>query len=647
MVQQTGLKPTSMRPVARFALSDAPRAAPSDAGPTRAQRVPLGSAVVQREGDDSILSALSPAALLNHAIDLMPGPVAKLVRDIRAQGIIGYLGAMVRRGLSVLFGGLADMSPALGEAITVIGAIAGRVSQIIGALAGGDCGPLFAAITALKTAISDAAGAAWDRVTTFLAPVGEFFKNIWNRFGAPAIDWLSQVAGDVWNEITSIARDIWGATAPLRSTLGAAFGAAWSAIKNFIGVGGDEGDSGGGLIGWVTKQANQAWGGIKQLAAPVIEPIQRVVAKVADVLPLSAIVNLRATVDKWLDEVGNSADALGEPDTMASEGGQGSLRDTLLPALNNAIAGVQGGAQAAGAWVSLQIGGLASTLTGMLDSIARNPVLGVLSGAIAWLHGGVDRMAGWATASVGAAFAMVNQGLASLGSFARRGLDFLLQLGATVGDLAGRLGDLVLGRLWRMIPACIRDPVVDFLVKQVLRRIPVFSQLMDVPDLWKRVSTLALTLIRKVFIDGNLAGAAWTFFRNVLDVIGLPAQLVTGVVSKAAHALKDILHAPVDFLSNLLGALKQGFVGFFGNIAKYLLNGLATWLFDEVGEAGIKVTIPTEFSLRAVLGFVFEVLGVTVDHIFERIREKLGEPAAKHLRQAWNVAPGRSPGLAR
>src|SRR5262249_20449058 len=148
---------------------------------------------------------------------------------------------------------------------------------------------------------------------------------------------------------------------------------------------------------------------------------------------------------------------------------------------------------------------------------------------------------------------------------------------------------------------------------------------------------IALRILRQVFVDGNLRGAAWTFFRSLLDIIGIPAKLVTGIVAKAAHALNDILGNPVGFLINLLSAVKAGFGLFFDNIWTHLLDGLVGWLTEEIDDPKIHVPKPP-FTLKSVLGFVFDVMGVTVDHIFDRIEKKLGPAAAKRLRQAWNIA---------
>jgi hypothetical protein len=92
---------------------------------------------------------------------------------------------------------------------------------------------------------------------------------------------------------------------------------------------------------------------------------------------------------------------------------------------------------------------------------------------------------------------------------------------------------------------------------------------------------------------------------------------------------------------NLLAAVKQGFVQFFDNILTHLLGGLRTWLFGELASAGI--TPPADLSFRSILGFVLEVLGITMRNIWARLAEKIGperaqqiESAIEHVSGAWS-----------
>jgi hypothetical protein len=133
-------------------------------------------------------------------------------------------------------------------------------------------------------------------------------------------------------------------------------------------------------------------------------------------------------------------------------------------------------------------------------------------------------------------------------------------------------------------------------------------------------------------------GAAWLFFQSILRLLGLPPELVVQILAKAAAAIGDVLSNPIGFLINLLRAMGAGMMGFFSRIGGHLLTGFTGWLFGTVREAGI--TPPADFSLRSVLGFVLEVLGVTVDNLFRRLAERVGPEVVARLRSMLEVATG-------
>lgn len=104
-----------------------------------------------------------------------------------------------------------------------------------------------------------------------------------------------------------------------------------------------------------------------------------------------------------------------------------------------------------------------------------------------------------------------------------------------------------------------------------------------------------------------------------LEVMNFPSELIGQIIERAMAAVEQIQQDPVGFLINLLRALKQGFVQFFGNIGTHLLGGLTGWLMQELADAGIRP--PTDFSLRGIVGFVMEVLGITMERIWQKMAE--------------------------
>ena len=124
----------------------------------------------------------------------------------------------------------------------------------------------------------------------------------------------------------------------------------------------------------------------------------------------------------------------------------------------------------------------------------------------------------------------------------------------------------------------------------------------------------------------------------VLRLMNFPSELLGTIVATLGQAIDDIKNDPMAFLDNLLAALKSGFMLFFDNIGSHLLHGLADWLFR--GLHGIGVTVPTDLSGEAVLDTVLQVLGLSVDFLWERLALQIGPNRVTMIRGA--VGPSRS-----
>jgi len=556
-----------------------------------------------------------------------------ILREISAKGILGFLKDKISAALSHIFDGLGNSGGVLGGLTELFGGLVTKASEIVSALASGDCGPLFAAMNQLKETVAAMAGEAWNAISNFFAPVGEFFSDLWQSWGAPVLDWLGQTASDVWTYIQELGSEIWNWTLPVRNALGA----AWDWVKEMLGIGPEAEQGEGGLIQWVQRKAAEAWEFIKADLQPVIAPIQGVVAQVTALIPMDAILHLRETVQGWLSNATAMTDAMGEDSSGVTEN-QVSLREQVLPAILVAIQSFRQGLISAGTWVADKVGMLAGMVSSFVASLSANPLLSGLTSAVQWLQEEVNALGVWAQNVVVNLFTLVGDALVYLSTFIEPILNLLRQIVDTISNLMGKLPDLILGPVWGLIPDCIKNPVKEFIITQILGRIPLFQQLSGIADLWTRAQETAMRILSQIFVDGNLFAAAWTFFRSLLELLGIPPDLVVNIISNAAQAFSDILADPIGFFNNLLGAVKLGFQQFFGNIGTHLLQGVTGWLFSKLTEAGI--TPPADFTLRSVLGFVMEVLGISADHIFELLAEKIGEERVRQIRRVLEFATG-------
>jgi hypothetical protein len=548
---------------------------------------------------------------------------AQLVRKISEVGIIPFLKDELKKAVNFIFRGLENNTGILGQLSPVFQNLLVRARAILTALADGDCKPLFAALNELKDTLTQLAGEAWDKISAFFAPIGEFLEGVWQSIGLPVIEWIKKTAGEVWEKIESFGRDIWSLIVPVKNALAK----AWDWLKGKLGLEFDEtGEE--GLLQWVERKAAEAWDFIKAELEPIITPVKHLIQEVRAIIPLDAILHLRETINGWLDKITSMGDAMGaDGKGVGKEQEQISLRDQILPAVLKFIERLRLGVIHAGDWVAEKVGSIGTAIQGFFNSISNNALLSGLSGAIDWLRKGVDSLVSWAQNTVRSLFKTIGDGMVYLSKFIRPIFNFLEKLVGVLGDLLGKIPDLIMGPVWWVLPECLKEPIKKFFLEQILGRVPFFKQLIALGDIWVKLKNAALLALKQVFVDGNLAGAIWTFYKTMLDILKIPPQLVAGIISKGAKALKDILNAPFDFFINLLKALKGGFIRFFDNIWTHLMKGLATWITGKLEGTGVE--LPKEFTFKEVFKFVCSLLGITLDKILEKIEKVTGKVGLK------------------
>ena len=575
------------------------------------------------------------AELFWDTLEELAPSLVPIVREISRKGIITYLGDMIEDAVSSLFQMAGGENSVLGGMFLFFTKLWGGMSDILKGLMSGDCKPLLAAVRKLKDMVTGLAGEAWDGIVKFFTPIGDFFADLWTRVGLPVWDWLKKVGGEVWEFISNLGKKIWKWTEPVRD----AIGDIWGWVKDKLGIGGSGGGSAsseGGIVNWIKDKAGAAWGFIKAKIDPVIAPIKGVWEKIKEVLPLKQIADFRDSIKSWLDKVGAAASALEKKDGVTED--QASLREDILPALLERIKDLRLMLVSTGLWLSEQVGGLIGKAISFFTGISRAPLLHHVSKAWDWMREGLRGLRDWVSGTVIRLFTGIGDGLVYLSQFIEPILDLLSQLVGTITNLMGRLADLVLGATWRMIPGCIRDPIKNFIVNQILKRIPFFGQFVGNPEIWAKMRNTAMRILKKIFVDGDLAGAAWSIFKAFLRLFNLPPELVTGIITKAVGVLGDILLNPFGFLINLLRAVKQGFVQFFGKIGEYLLKGVTGWLFGEMKEGGLEP--PEDLSLKSILKLVVQILDITMERVFKRLEEKIGKAKVDKLRKAVKVLTG-------
>ncbi|HZH92119.1 MAG TPA: hypothetical protein VEX70_16095 [Pyrinomonadaceae bacterium] len=127
--------------------------------------------------------------------------------------------------------------------------------------------------------------------------------------------------------------------------------------------------------------------------------------------------------------------------------------------------------------------------------------------------------------------------------------------------------------------------------------------------------------------DAN-KGLVQAFVEKLGEIIKVLAEFkdkLMALLKKGADTIKLILADPIGFLSNLIGAIKQGFNQFKANIKSWLVKGLIGWLFGALASAG--VTPPADFSLASIFKLVMQILGITFENMRAKAVKLLGPTA--------------------
>ncbi|MFB9687407.1 phage tail protein [Amycolatopsis plumensis] len=112
-------------------------------------------------------------------------------------------------------------------------------------------------------------------------------------------------------------------------------------------------------------------------------------------------------------------------------------------------------------------------------------------------------------------------------------------------------------------------------------------------------------------------------------------NLLLGVLSRAANAVGLIIAKPIEFLGNLVNAVKTGVMNFGANIVQHLKDGLKGWLLGNLASAGIE--IPESLDAKGILKMVLSLLGLTWASVRARILRFIPEPVLAKLEQTFEV----------
>lgn len=120
---------------------------------------------------------------------------------------------------------------------------------------------------------------------------------------------------------------------------------------------------------------------------------------------------------------------------------------------------------------------------------------------------------------------------------------------------------------------------------------------------------------------------------GLLELLGISPPAFWAVVAKIKKVVDDIVEDPLGFANNLMAGIGQGFSLFFGNFAGHMVRGFLTWLLGDLKD----VQVPKDVSLRSIVTFFLQIMGITWPNIRKIIAKKIGEKNVALIEKVYSL----------
>ena len=201
-----------------------------------------------------------------------------------------------------------------------------------------------------------------------------------------------------------------------------------------------------------------------------------------------------------------------------------------------------------------------------------------------------------------------------------------LSQSGVIDNAAGRIESEMtrLGISWEMITGTFRAIWNQLSLEDLANPIGAFLRIINqFEEPLGRIVSFAATVLQVVI-------------ELVLRLMNFPSELLGNIIANAMAAIEDIKRDPIQFLKNIVEAMKRGVMAFLDNIGTHLLHGLTDWLFR--GLRGMGIEPPKDLSLQSIITFVLQVLGISERTLWDKLGRKIGPERVARLRAAIDRA---------
>jgi hypothetical protein len=122
---------------------------------------------------------------------------------------------------------------------------------------------------------------------------------------------------------------------------------------------------------------------------------------------------------------------------------------------------------------------------------------------------------------------------------------------------------------------------------------------------------------------------------GLLELVGIPPAAFWALVAKIQKVIADIANDPLGFATNLLAAIGEGFKLFFDHILDHLLKGFINWLTGGLADAGVQ--LPKDASLKSIITFFLQLMGITWPRIRKLLVKHIGEKNVALIEKVYSL----------
>ena len=144
-------------------------------------------------------------------------------------------------------------------------------------------------------------------------------------------------------------------------------------------------------------------------------------------------------------------------------------------------------------------------------------------------------------------------------------------------------------------------------------------------------------LVGKVLaaVEAFLEDPAKFIIEGLLSLLGIEPASFWALINRISQVIDDIADNPMSFANNLMAGLAAGFGRFFDNIGTHLVAGFFDWLFSGLGSVGVQ--LPKDFSLKSIITFALQLMGITWARIRKLLAKHIGEKNVALLEKAYEM----------